>query len=1159
VLNSPSPDLVYLVNLGSSTTRGDSEHIGLFQTAPIDANHNIHTGAFADVVDLSFGGYEFDPMTGSSQGSSVDVTLAPSDEVLSLLNTNRIESKEILVYAARSGDGTAIPGGRYAKLFRGTIIDVQFANNSLQITGSTIDTEVESPTQSVASQRLMETVPVWYAPAGVYGAKGVTIDGNQGYLTSYSHPIETALACMTAVGIPADWYDATSWDSTDASNDTIRHYCCSRLWNDSRDNRLVETTPVFDIVRELAYLSGGAAIVREDGKIYFTLYDAAASSVFTFYDAIDIVEDMPLTRRRIADIVTEIVVKTHYVPDSSGSGTAAYLAQMIASEAVAAGYYGWDQAGTETKNSAFTIADQWFGGYATNNATWDGTIATMVLDLPGHSSSGDIAKVGWVGVDDVPTYSPVGAVDATHRGYVLIVDEGDDDAGIYDFQSISYDSDTSQITIGTMSKVAGDTITSTAAGNLHCYDITAVYNLVESLLERFSEGCTVIKLRSTIRSLAVELGDLVQLSTTRVYGYGYTGSTGSDKFEVVGKKVVPEDNTIEWKLLRATQHSTSVTLYPGTIDRFGAQAINRAPEQEWQKTGLASSWTDRYTDFGFVASVIDIDGGVPTVPASGLALSIGEMLYTADGAIKNIPAYIYTFTASRDTYVWLANSRTTRGRYSFSEVANGAAQPATPSGTQPWLMVRADSSDITDIVEIGNAGIVGTRSVALHERLSTWRSEESSNSKTSGMAVPTGASLTQTVTTGVAVVGGKRVEKFVGESHTFTASRHIWVDIDDDGTLYYTEAALASTETIATTTGRTRLGVATTDGSGVTSWFPYPLKRSMSSRALQTSAVRTGLIPNGTLDDYDISTRFPFGWGKDQNDGATIQADTDARSGRYVIDCALTDVATTSYFWSDTFSIAPNQRYHMIVIYDTDGSSFRPDVSVGLQYYNEWGASLGTRYFMLSSSEIIDDSSDEGGRLAAVIGGPGSDDDQIPATARYARVAVMLEANAGGASLVSFAEFSLAETPGAGSVVLEGFEDASVASGSPLSDGLGSWTDAASAAVDVPYLSTVAATTVQVRAQGTASWSGDNAGDTIQFRLYDSTNAAASTRQPIQTVRNTSTAGREGFVSFDAIFDVPDGTTATMKLQFKLAGGSGTVYVDDRGITAVPLRNADDA
>mgnify|MGYP000054638441 FL=1 len=86
----------------------------------------------------------------------------------------------------------------------------------------------------------------------------------------------------------------------------------------------------------------------------------------------------------------------------------------------------------------------------------------------------------------------------------------------------------------------------------------------------------------------------------------------------------------------------------------------------------------------------------------------------------------------------------------------------------------------------------------------------------SGLVLPVGSGLTQTLSPGIAMVAGVALN-VTPTAHAYTASRDTFVSLDGSGTMTYVERALDAP--VGTISGML-LGKARTDASGVIAWYP---------------------------------------------------------------------------------------------------------------------------------------------------------------------------------------------------------------------------------------------------------------------------------------------------------------------------------------------------
>lgn len=82
------------------------------------------------------------------------------------------------------------------------------------------------------------------------------------------------------------------------------------------------------------------------------------------------------------------------------------------------------------------------------------------------------------------------------------------------------------------------------------YDITIAQRVVDLMIQRLSNGMPVIKVRTGLHKLAIELGDFITIEETAFSSYGHTQATQDIVWEIVGKEVRPLDDSpgIVWTL-----------------------------------------------------------------------------------------------------------------------------------------------------------------------------------------------------------------------------------------------------------------------------------------------------------------------------------------------------------------------------------------------------------------------------------------------------------------------------------------------------------------------------------------------------------------------------------------------------------------------------------
>ena len=278
-----------------------------------------------------------------------------------------------------------------------------------------------------------------------------------------------------------------------------------------------------------------------------------------------------------------------------------------------------------------------------------------------------------------------------------------------------------------------------------------------------------------------------------------------------------------------------------------------------------------------------------------------------------------------------------------------------------------------------------------------------------------GSGLTHTIAAGQVSILGKRIPRVTDESHTFTASKLTWVEVDDDGLFHYTEKALGSDEPTMSATDRMRVMVVETDASDVVHVGYFPQYRTGRSRTVSPEAIRDGLIPNGLLDDLDVGGGLPYGWEK--SEGANVSISTVAgatvKCGRLGIKIDVGAAGGTSYLRGKdpqgVFPVWPHQTYTGKVAYSTTGYVRSPTLAIGLEFFDQDMKTIAVRNAIYPSAIPAVDTRTEGGVLTGSFTGAGAGATQIPTDARYARLVVQADLNGAGASGITLSAFVLSE------------------------------------------------------------------------------------------------------------------------------------------------------
>jgi len=951
-------------------------------------------------------GQELDLLTGKFVSESMTVRLEDHPTIRSFLAANRLFRKDMVVWAGFDHDDWAYTD--WMPVFRGVISGWRWTD-ALEVSARHID-GTHPPSQAYANI-YSATIPT--STAAVITADTVTGDD---YFSSVTPPLSLIEDLIAIANFPARFIDATTLSP--AAHDDLSHLRVSAFNYWLANRRIGNTQEIWDAISEVAFLCRAFIRFDETGTLKLQRVSTLTPAVMEFGPD-ELVDDCYVVEMSEAEVVTSIQINTSRITEIETWDHLSGIPSNDTEFAVKlqmddhAKKLDWGYSGLEAVSQRLQVDDNWFGAIGAHclfaaDPPWTTACTTMdIFPFPqdplseGTALTLDAANgVGWPGVGAL-----VNGISAERPVYLALVEPVIGAMAIMKYEgaatlTIPGSGFCADLHMTGGSFVGGDaTLTAALPLQFMVFDITAPYLLGKHLLEIYSESASKISCRTRPHTYPVQVGDFVTLDTSRYVDFGLTGDPGPTKFIVLRKSVDPSDLSIEWILQRTN-------LQVPTIDVNDATAINDI------SIGTSGGWSgSRYqtvagqtglADAGFVQHVPSTAGLLgPTMPAA-LTHTIEAGFYVIEKWSAYSPQFDHTYTANKDTWCYVgggARQCSVSPAWTFIEVAKGAARPATPAGAFTVMRVRTSGTAITEVLDFRNKGLVDKRSLAASEQLGTWRLESMHPSTIDGLDLSvTGGSLTETLSAGIVHSNGKRARRPQDEIVTLTASRIAFFDADEDGVLAVTEVALGSDEPLLATDS-TRVGVAITNGAGVTNWFKFPMERPCSSMALNPQAVRDGFAPNGLLDDYDVDTGKPMGWDWTQGANAVLSVVTSAvKAGRYGVEANIKSTATQSDIWSDVFPIATLGTYTLDVIYSTTGYVRGPYANIGWEFFDRYGVSLGTRFLVLTvaSGPIPVDVTNQGALLTGTWIGVGAGANQIPDLARYARWWIELTANVAG-------------------------------------------------------------------------------------------------------------------------------------------------------------------
>ncbi len=172
-----------------------------------------------------------------------------------------------------------------------------------------------------------------------------------------------------------------------------------------------------------------------------------------------------------------------------------------------------------------------------------------------------------------------------------------------------------------------------------------------------------------------------------------------------------------------------------------------------------------------------ISGLLGTAPSNSLSMTTPAGKIWQSGVRISSAGFTQTYTASRDTYDSINNT----GVITHTEVANGAAAPTLPANSQWIQKVVTDATKIMTVTDL--------RSIASMLPAG----EILSDCVVSGLLATAPASgFSMTTPGGVFCIKGKRTVKAPSDAdltHTYTASKDTYVDIDSSGNIANVEVS----------------------------------------------------------------------------------------------------------------------------------------------------------------------------------------------------------------------------------------------------------------------------------------------------------------------------------------------------------------------------------
>jgi hypothetical protein len=426
------------------------------------------------------------------------------------------------------------------------------------------------------------------------------------------HPAEVIKDILVKAGVPSSLYNATSLDPTQAQWASLSHLNIARagIIGMYQDTTIRKPQSALKLVSEVAWLVNGQFVAQEDGTLTFVVFDAAGTIRDTLDDDAIEVDSVEFTNGD-DNLLNRLTVNFEnrgqseyfqsYVQDYPARQTdVAFPGQsacIVADEhdtdwIEIIATFGSSITGTMTPTSpaagaTFTVVGGTF--YGACGARWPGFPSGS---QPASAKLSD-SRLAWLKIDN--------EIIECDR---LTVSSG---VGSNSF-SMTDPATLSTINVGPFPnyftyrvKQRGALGTTAAShGTTTIYDITLAVLAARAHTERFVSGVPTIRLKVPLSKYALQLGDLVKVSSTKIryYSYGVSALDTDTIWEIVSKEVSFTDDPGITLTLAWAAHASAVV---GTPTAVPAKNLTSSLQAAAAKVASAAIST-KLTGFKFVAS-----------------------------------------------------------------------------------------------------------------------------------------------------------------------------------------------------------------------------------------------------------------------------------------------------------------------------------------------------------------------------------------------------------------------------------------------------------------------------------------------------------------------------------------------------------------------------
>jgi hypothetical protein len=1005
--------IIFAVYIGSSNT-GAVDYIAHYTVGALNYN-----GGPAIGVDVAAFSRSLNLLDGTARAGGMTVVLQSHPVLREVIDANQLIGKGLIVEFGTSD----MVASDFAELFAGPIKSHAYigTDDTVSILADSIDIgRVPGSFSSLFGRdaRLGPVHPMFY---GGSNATPTTTHFDETLVASQGFALEFIEDLLNNSNLPSRYVNAASFDQAALANDSIKHYKVHGISTVNADTRFARDIGAIETGRKVAWLSGGGLVVGEDGKLAFKFFNPSAATVGTI-DGNQIIPDSFRVSASGDNLVGRVTVETCSALTST-EGERVYRASLTLEDRNFQDNFGHATSTTERIPWTYELKDDYFGAKGVLYEEHLAGNSSMVVaewspdqDMEPNPTVIEyrLGKGGFCGPFSAGNYAST-----TRPVYLLLQAYNGRLQEIVRAESAVFTPGPNRTTFATLTRIAGDTIFNSNRDptTVVVYDITVAYLKAVALLDYFGAGSEKVTFQTNFSvgadgnsAYAYQVGDSIGIDDDRYVAFGDDGTPTGDKFVITSKAINGIDGTIDWMAQRLSDVSATLT-YPG-MNRFtdlDDPTIAAAPGMVRSRGSVAAT-IDADTTWGLASN---FEEGTPHGTTSGtLTATLPRIRFWGGRSYRNIPTDSNTYTASRDTYVWLIygdGDSPNIAWLQFDEQSNKTAPPSSPSGisgvkSEPFMMTRTDGTEVTATYDLRRRGIIAEKSARETEKTTKHRKTRTSNHVLEKLVTANSSGLDIDLVSCKCTIDGEIYTRTIDETVTLSATSAEWVYLTSTGSLGAQGAFVVVSGTIGDGEPSTRaydrdyclVGVIETDGSGIVEVRDWVSTVGGGSSA-QGLAPSAGLLcPNSMLDDTDPDGN-PVGWVLEATTTGTATAvsgdSADVVAGRHGIKFAIAANGDTATAYSQLFPLYPNMRWTGWLFYKTNANAGA--LTAGLRTYDADYAPLGFQSAWASSENISSATGTDGALDEAAWTGSASSPavSELHDTARFVRVEVKYEAN----------------------------------------------------------------------------------------------------------------------------------------------------------------------